>query len=71
MHPAPTTSTDVMKMVKHLFMTYRNGIVADTLRKAGLPFGVIFGLQLPQLSGIARDIPHDIHTARIDRKSVV
>ena len=65
MHPAPTTSTDVMKMVKHLFMTYRNGIVADTLRKAGLPFGVIFGLQLPQLSGIARDIPHDIHTARM------
>lgn len=43
-----------LKEIKHLFMTYRNGIVADTLRKAGEPFGVIFGLQLPQLSEIAR-----------------
>lgn len=45
-----------MKEIKHLFMTYRNGIVADTLRKAGQPFGVIFGLQLPQLGEIASRI---------------
>lgn len=53
-----------MKQIKHLFMTYRNGIVADTLRKAGHPFGVIFGLQIPQLAEIARAIPRDIVTGR-------
>lgn len=35
-------------------MAYRNGIVADTLRAAGMPYKVIFGLQLPQLSQIAQ-----------------
>lgn len=43
-----------IKEVKHLFMTYRNGIVSDALRNAGMPYHVIFGLQLPQLSDIAR-----------------
>ena len=32
----------------------RNGIVADTLRKAGSPYRIIFGLNLPQISEIAR-----------------
>lgn len=40
--------------IKRDFMAYRNGIVADTLRKAGMPYSLIFGLQLPQLSAIAR-----------------
>lgn len=35
-------------------MAFRNGIVADALRKAGMPYGVIFGLQLPQISDIAK-----------------
>lgn len=39
-------------------MTYRNGVIADTLRKAGMPYSLIFGLQLPQLSAIARSVPH-------------
>lgn len=45
-------------------MAYRNGIVADTLRKAGQPYGVIFGLQLPQLSEIARDSSSSVDIAR-------
>lgn len=40
-------------------MAFRNGIVADTLRKAGLSYSVIFGLQLPQLAQIARQLPTD------------
>ena len=32
----------------------RNGIVADTLRKAGSPYRIIFGLNQPQISEIAR-----------------
>lgn len=48
-----------MKEIKHQFMAYRNGIVSDTLRKAGMPYDVIFGLQLPQLSAIARNYGKD------------
>jgi hypothetical protein len=44
----------MLKEIKHSFMVYRNGIVADTLRAAGMPYAVIFGLQLPQLNEIAR-----------------
>ena len=36
-----TSDTDI-RQIKHLFMTYRNGIVSDTLRKAGQPYAVIF-----------------------------
>lgn len=39
--------------IKKEFFAYRNGIVADVYRKAGAPYSVIFGLQLPQLSAIA------------------
>ena len=31
----------------------RNGVIADTLRKAGSPYKIIFGLNLPQLTEIA------------------
>ena len=51
--------------VKHTFFALRNGIVADALREAGLPDRMIFGLQLPQLSGIARDIGKDASLARL------
>jgi hypothetical protein len=45
----------IIKDIKHLFMAYRNGIVSDTLRKAGQPFNIIFGLQLPQIAEIAKN----------------
>ena len=38
-------------------MTYRNGIIADTLRSAGWTHSVIFGLNLPQITDIARQQP--------------
>ena len=40
----------MLKEIKHQFMAFRNGIVADALRKAGYDYKVIFGLQLPQLT---------------------
>ncbi|MBD5356000.1 MAG: hypothetical protein HDR88_03205 [Bacteroides sp.] len=52
-----------IKKIKHLFMAYRNGIVADTLRKAGINYSIIFGLQLPQLSMIAREFEPDMNLA--------
>ena len=48
------TTSENIKEIKHSFLAFRNGIVSDTLRKAGMPYGIIFGLQLPQLAEIAR-----------------
>ncbi|MDE5883369.1 MAG: DNA alkylation repair protein [Muribaculaceae bacterium] len=49
-------TSQTLKEIKHQFMVFRNGIVADTLRNAGMPYHIIFGLQLPQLSQIAHTI---------------
>lgn len=45
--------------IKQKFMAYRNGVIADTLRKAGMPYKVIFGLNVPQLGEIARQVTVD------------
>lgn len=45
--------------IRKLFFTYRNGIIADTLRKGGIPHKTVFGLQLPQISAIARETGTD------------
>lgn len=45
-----------MKEIKHQFFTYRNGAVADTLRRYGIPHKTIFGLDVPQLAAIARGL---------------
>lgn len=37
----------------------RNGVVADTLRNAGCPHRIIFGLNLPQLNEIAAEYGED------------
>lgn len=58
-----STMEDYIREIKHAFMTYRNGVIADTLRKAGMPYSLIFGLQLPQLSSIARSVPHSVELA--------
>lgn len=39
--------------IKKSFFAFRNGVIADTLRKAGMPYKVIFGLQIPQIAEIA------------------
>lgn len=49
-----STFDRTIKEIKHQFMAFRNGIVADTLRRAGMPYKIIFGLQLPQIAGISR-----------------
>lgn len=48
-----------MKRIRHLFYTYRNGVVADVLKRAGDPHEIIFGLQLPQLGQIAKEVGED------------
>lgn len=49
--------------IKKSFYTFRNGIIADTLRKAGMPYKVIFGLQIPQIAAIAREQQPSIELA--------
>lgn len=42
-----------MQTVKRRMYAMRNGVIADALRKAGSPYRMIFGLNLPQLDEIA------------------
>lgn len=44
-----------LQLVKRRFFAMRNGVIADTLRKAGSPYKIIFGLNLPQISDIAME----------------
>lgn len=41
----------------------RNGAVADSLRRQGAPYRIIFGLNLPQIVEIARDFGPDAELA--------
>lgn len=42
--------------IKRRFFAMRNGIVADTIRKGGLDYKMVFGLNLPQIVEIAAEI---------------
>lgn len=50
---------EAIKNIKQQFFAYRNGMLADTLRKAGDPHKMIFGLNLPQIIQIAAEIGKD------------
>lgn len=45
--------------IKHLFFAYRNGVVAEALRRSGMPYAMIFGVDVPTLASIARRIGYD------------
>lgn len=53
------TTFNPMQSVKRRFFAMRNGVIADTLRRAGSPFHVIFGLNLPQIVDISREVPEE------------
>lgn len=40
-----------------------NGILSARMREAGMPFKLIFGVELPRLQSIARDFPADAELA--------
>lgn len=44
---------NTISSIRKDFFAFRNGMIADTLRKGGLEQKYIFGLQLPQIKGIA------------------
>lgn len=53
------TEFNDMQKVKRAFFTMRNGALADNMRRQGANYRIIFGVNLPQLVEIAREIPHD------------
>ena len=44
---------DKVAAIRKEFFAFRNGMIADTLRKGGLEQKYIFGLQLPQIKDIS------------------
>lgn len=44
--------------IKRHFFAMRNGIIADAIRKGGLEYKMVFGLNLPQIKQIAEELPH-------------
>lgn len=50
---------NTMQLLKRRFFAMRNGAVADSLRRQGAPYRIIFGLNLPQIADIARDFGPD------------
>lgn len=54
---------DQLREIKQRFFAFRNGILADALRKQ-YPYGVIFGLQIPQIAEIARSLTPSLDLAR-------
>ena len=48
-----------MRLVTQRMFALRNGVIADTLRKGGSGYKIIFGLNLPQLVEMAEDFGTD------------
>ncbi|MDE6650301.1 MAG: DNA alkylation repair protein [Muribaculaceae bacterium] len=46
-------NSGIITDIRKEFFAFRNGMIADTLRKGGLEQKYIFGLQLPQIKEIA------------------
>lgn len=59
----PTHYND-MQLVKRRFFAMRNGVVADSLRRAGSPYPIIFGVNLPQIREIASQFEPSADLAR-------
>lgn len=58
------TEFNDMQKIKRRFFAMRNGVIADTMRKAGAPYPIVFGLNLPQIKEIAEWFGKDAEMAR-------
>lgn len=50
-----TSRYNSIQLIKRRFFAMRNGVIADSLRKGGSIYRMIFGLNLPQIVEIAAD----------------
>lgn len=53
---------DKIRQIKQQFFAFRNGILADALRKQS-NYSVVFGLQIPQIAQIARTLEPSMELA--------
>ena len=53
------TAFNPMQSIKRDFFAMRNGVVADVMRRAGAPYRIVFGLNLPQITEIAARVGID------------
>lgn len=59
------TEFNRIQQIKRRFFAMRNGVIADVLRRNGSPFRIIFGLNMPQIEEIARDLGKDLELGRL------
>ena len=59
-----------MQLLKRRFFAMRNGAVADSLRRNGADYRIIFGLNLPQIVEISSEFGPDADLARQLRANV-
>lgn len=52
-----------LQEIKHKFFAYRNGVVADVLRRSGMPYKMIFGVDIPTITSISKKIGYDASLA--------
>lgn len=52
-----------LQSLKRRLFAMRNGVVADSLRRGGAPYRIIFGVNLPQLQEIASGVGPDTELA--------
>ncbi|MBP3711405.1 MAG: DNA alkylation repair protein [Bacteroidaceae bacterium] len=55
-----STELDIKKELR----ASMNGILSARMREAGMPFKLIFGVELPRLQSIAKDFPQDAELAK-------
>lgn len=59
-----TTEFNIFQQIKREFFALRNGVIADTLRRSGAPYKIIFGLNIPQIKEVASHFGPDAGLAR-------
>jgi len=59
------TEFNRFQQIKREFFAFRNGLLADTLRRGGSPFKIIFGLNLPQIKEVASHFQPDRELASL------
>ncbi|MBQ5938000.1 MAG: DNA alkylation repair protein [Bacteroidaceae bacterium] len=51
--------TELERDIKKELRASMNGILSARMREAGMPYKLIFGVELPRLQSIANEFPHD------------
>lgn len=57
--------TPILRDIKKEFRAAMNGILSAQMRQAGMPYRVIFGVELPRLRSIASEFPASHQLAQI------